>query len=228
MRTLIFIFVCTFMLFGCKKSETEIVDIGLKYYQTSADFYRIFQVDSIVFNDFTERVDTFQYFIKETILGNYQVENETRTSVLDQKKLKLVDPFWLDNLLWSFQKDNFTVEENKNNVPKIILIFPIKTGISWNSNTRNSLDQEEYTITNLKSETILGNTFNNVITIEKFNETDPLQLNTEIGEEKYAQDVGLIYLYEKRVKRFTTGEVTDIPLDSGFVLTKKIIEYGQQ
>ena len=81
------------MLFGCKKSETEIVDIGLKYYQTSADFYRIFQVDSIVFNDFTERVDTFQYFIKETILGNYQVENETRTSVLDQKKLKLVDPF---------------------------------------------------------------------------------------------------------------------------------------
>jgi hypothetical protein len=185
-------------------------------------------VDSIVFNDFTERVDTFQYFIKETIIGNYQVENETRTSVLDQKKRKLVDPFWLDNLSWSFQKDNFTVEENKNNTPKIVLIFPVKTGISWNSNTRNSLDQEEYTITNLKSETILGNTFNNVITIEKFNETDPLQLNTEIGEEKYAQDVGLIYLYEKRVKRFTTGEVTDIPLDSGFVLTKKIIEYGQQ
>lgn len=216
------------MLFGCKKSETEVVDIGLKYYPTSADFYRIFQVDSIVFNDFTERVDTFQYFIKETIIGNYQVENETRTSVLDQKKRKLVDPFWLDNLSWSFQKDNFTVEENKNNTPKIVLIFPIKTSISWNSNTRNSLDQEEYTITNLKSETILGNTFNNVITIEKFNETDPLQLNTEIGEEKYAQDVGLIYLYEKRVKRFTTGEVTDIPLDSGFVLTKKIIEYGQQ
>lgn len=216
------------MLFGCKKSETEVVDIGLKYYPTSADFYRIFQVDSIVFNDFTERVDTFQYFIKETIIGNYQVENETRTSVLDQKKRKLVDPFWLDNLSWSFQKDNFTVEENKNNTPKIVLIFPVKTGISWNSNTRNSLDQEEYTITNLKSETILGNTFNNVITIEKFNETDPLQLNTEIGEEKYAQDVGLIYLYEKRVKRFTTGEVTDIPLDSGFVLTKKIIEYGQQ
>ena len=216
------------MLFGCKKSETEVVDIGLKYYPTSADFYRIFQVDSIVFNDFTERVDTFQYFIKETIIGNYQVENETRTSVLDQKKRKLVDPFWLDNLSWSFQKDNFTVEENKNNTPKIVLIFPIKTGISWNSNTRNSLDQEEYTITNLKTETILGNTFNNVITIEKFNETDPLQLNTEIGEEKYAQDVGLIYLYEKRVKRFTTGEVTDIPLDSGFVLTKKIIEYGQQ
>ena len=215
------------MLFGCKKSETEVVDIGLKYYPTSADFYRIFQVDSIVFNDFTERVDTFQYFIKETIIGNYQVENETRTSVLDQKKRKLVDPFWLDNLSWSFQKDNFTVEENKNNTPKIVLIFPIKTSISWNSNTRNSLDQEEYTITNLKSETILGNTFNNVITIEKFNETDPLQLNTEIGEEKYAQDVGLIYLYEKRVKRFTTGEVTDIPLDSGFVLTKKIIEYGQ-
>ena len=216
------------MLFGCKKSETEVVDIGLKYYPTSADFYRIFQVDSIVFNDFTERVDTFQYFIKETIIGNYQVENETRTSVLDQKKRKLVDPFWLDNLSWSFQKDNFTVEENKNNTPKIVLIFPIKTSISWNSNTRNSLDQEEYTITNLKTETILGNTFNNVITIEKFNETDPLQLNTEIGEEKYAQDVGLIYLYEKRVKRFTTGEVTDIPLDSGFVLTKKIIEYGQQ
>ena len=215
------------MLFGCKKSETEVVDIGLKYYPTSADFYRIFQVDSIVFNDFTERVDTFQYFIKETIIGNYQVENETRTSVLDQKKRKLVDPFWLDNLSWSFQKDNFTVEENKNNTPKIVLIFPVKTGISWNSNTRNSLDQEEYTITNLKTETILGNTFNNVITIEKFNETDPLQLNTEIGEEKYAQDVGLIYLYEKRVKRFTTGEVTDIPLDSGFVLTKKIIEYGQ-
>ncbi|MFQ3326212.1 MAG: hypothetical protein ACI8YC_000846, partial [Salibacteraceae bacterium] len=191
------------MLFGCKKSETEVVDIGLKYYPTSADFYRIFQVDSIVFNDFTERVDTFQYFIKETIIGNYQVENETRTSVLDQKKRKLVDPFWLDNLSWSFQKDNFTVEENKNNTPKIVLIFPVKTGISWNSNTRNSLDQEEYTITNLKTETILGNTFNNVITIEKFNETDPLQLNTEIGEEKYAQDVGLIYLYEKRVKRFT-------------------------
>jgi hypothetical protein len=41
------------MLFGCKKSETEVVDIGLKYYPTSADFYRIFQVDSIVFNDFT-------------------------------------------------------------------------------------------------------------------------------------------------------------------------------
>ena len=228
MRNLVFIFVCTSLLLGCKKSETEVVDIGLKYYPTSANFYRIFQVDSLVFNDFTESVDTFQYFIKETISENYKVGNEIRTSVLDQKKLKLGDPFWLDNLSWSFQKDNFTVEENKNNVPKIVLIFPLKSGISWNSNTRNSLDQEEYTITNLQSETILGKTFGDAITIEKFNETDPLQLNTEIGEEKYAPEVGLIYLYEKRVKRFTTGEETDTPVDSGFVLTKQIIEYGQQ
>ncbi len=228
MRNLVYIFDCTSLLLSCKTSRTVVVDIGLKYYPNSANFCRLFQIDSLVFNDFTESVDTFQYFIKDTVSGNYEVGTEIRTSVLNQKKLKLADPFWLDNLSWSFQKDNFIVEENKNNVPKIVLIFPLKSGISWNSNTRNSLDQEEYTITNLKSEIILGKTFGDVITIEKFNETDPLQLNTEIGEEKYAPEVGLIYLYEKRVKRFTTGEATDIPVDSGFLLTKQIIEYGQQ
>jgi len=217
-----------FTLFACKKTETEQVDIGLDYYPTSTAFFKVFQVVSLVFNNFTESVDTFQYFIKETIVGDYEVETETRTSVLDQKKLQLADPFWTDIKAWSFQKDKFTVEENKNNLPKIVLIFPIKSGISWNSNTRNSLEKEDYTITSQGSESILGKTFENTITVEKFDETDPLQLNTEIGEEMYAPGVGLIYLYEKRVKRFTTGEATETPVDSGSVLTKQLIEYGQQ
>ena len=50
---------------------------------------------------------------------------------------------------------------------------------------------------------------------------------TEIGEVKFAPNVGLVRKYEKRVKRFTTGEVNDVPVDSGFVLTKQIEEYGQ-
>lgn len=109
-----------------------------------------------------------------------------------------------------------------------MLTFPIAKGISWSSNTRNSLERNEYTVTEKKTETINWTTLEDVITVEHLYETDPLQLNTEIKELKYAPNIGLVYWYEKRVKRFTTGEEDDTPIDSGFLLTKQIHQYGQR
>lgn len=224
---LFFLFLFSISLVACKKEETPPADIGLHYYPNQINFYRIFKVDSIVFNDFTESTDTFQYFIKESLVEHYTIENETRTRVLEQYKNKLTDEFWIDRNSFSFQKDNFSVEENRDNLPKVVLVFPIDENVSWNSNVRNTLEPEEYVIESMSAETINGNELKDVITVEQFNETDPLQLNTEIGTVKFAPNIGLVHKYEKRVKRFTTGEEDDIPVDSGFVLTKQIEQYGQ-
>ncbi len=224
-------FVCMILilstLLSCKKNEAVEPEIGLGYYPYKEGFYRIYRVDSIVFNDFTLSTDTFKYYLKETHTERYAIENESRLKVIEEKKVQLSDNHWKPTISWSVQKDNFSVEEQKNNLKKVVLVFPIEEGISWDSNVRNALDREEFTATSKQTETVNEKVYQDVLTVEHFYDTDPLQLNTEIKEVKYAANIGLIYAYEKRVKRFTTGEENDVPIDSGYVLTKQIATYGQ-
>ncbi len=44
--------------FSCKKTENEPVDIGLNYHPNQTGHFKIYKVDSIVFNDFTLETDT--------------------------------------------------------------------------------------------------------------------------------------------------------------------------
>lgn len=211
---------------SCKKENPEPIDLGLEYYPANVGTYRIYDVDSIVMNDFTKKTDTFSYQVRDEIIERYETANNTyRYRVHRQFKFK--DQNWVDSYSWSFYRDNYQVEETSRNLPVVKLVFPVAKGVSWNANTKNTLDRQDYTIIESSEEKkINGIAVSEVIEIEQFRKTDPLQLNTEIGVEQYAKGIGLVYKLEHRAKRFTTGEPGVAPIDSGLIYIMQINTYS--
>ena len=56
-----------FNLYSCKKDSTIVLDAGYAYFPNKAGHYIIYDVDSIVHNDFKKTVDTFRFQLKEYI-----------------------------------------------------------------------------------------------------------------------------------------------------------------
>ncbi len=209
------------LLLACSKESPEPIDLGMDFYPIGLESERIYSVDSIVFNDFTLTQDTYHYEIKEVIAESITDDGD-REVIKVQRFSKIPGQDWTIQRVYTAHRDNFSVEEQDNNLRVVKLNFALAPGVRWDGNARNVQDKEEFECVRIQSETIEGKSFDEVALIDQYNQTDPLQLYTHIATEKYARNVGLVHRYEKIVKRFTTGEPGDVPIDSGLVMEMKI------
>jgi len=69
MRKLYFVLACI-AIASCKKDET-VPDLGYGYYPAAIGTYVVYDVDSFVYNDFTHKIDTFQFQVKEIIDSSF-------------------------------------------------------------------------------------------------------------------------------------------------------------
>ena len=202
---------------SCKKSEKPEIDLGFDYYPNIIGTSRIYAVDSIVYNSFTLTIDTFKFELRDELLEEI-TDQGNRLVTIVRRSRRALDGNWKEVKSWQFYKTNFLVEEQFENLPVIKMTFPVKEGQKWDANIRNTLPSENFTVIAPQSVDVLNKTYSDVITVDQRNESDPLQLNVKRAYEQYARHVGLIYKYDKTLKRFTTGEVNDVPIDSGLVM----------
>ncbi|MBD80816.1 MAG: hypothetical protein CL840_18010 [Crocinitomicaceae bacterium] len=225
MKKSLWILAILLVVLSCRKDTGTTTDLGFNYYPESVNSYKVYQVDSFVFNDFTHTIDTFQYYIKDIVEsefvddGNRKVKRVERYKSQDKTK-------WEIQKVWTFYKNSFQVEEQVDNIRYIKLNFPVEINKSWNGNAANVMDKENYNYGSKTIDTnISGFSLARTMKVEHFYITDPLQINTEIRYEHYTPDIGLVNRYEKMVKRFTTGVPGDPVVDSGYVLSMRINEY---
>ncbi|UTW61337.1 hypothetical protein KFE98_15135 [bacterium SCSIO 12741] len=208
-------------LTSCKKDDPEPIDLGTDFYPIGVESVRIYDVDSIVFNDFTLTQDTYQYEVKEVIMES-TVDDGGRAIVKINRYARQTGQDWKIQRVYTAHRDNFSVEEQDQNLRVVKLNFALAPGVRWDGNARNVREKEEFECVSIQSETLFGQSFSEVALIDQYHQTDPLQLYTHIATEKYARKVGLVHRYEKIIKRFTTGEPDDVPIDSGLVMEMKI------
>ena len=192
MRYFIIYIVLFVTLLGCKKDPATIVDLGYDYYPIQEGHWVIYNVDSIVYNDFTNSVDTFQYQIKELIVSTYQDAEGRNTQRIERYKRINSGP-WIIKDVWSSNLTSTTAERVEENTRYVKLAFPAKIGMSWDGNVANVISEWEYLYTTYDEAASVGLlSFDSVLTVLQ-RDQDLGALEKDYFVEMYAKNIGLIY-----------------------------------
>ena len=223
MRNWISICVVCMIFLSCGKDviPADDVELGKDYYPLSVGHYVIYDVDSIIYNDFTSTTDTFNMEFKDVVSSEF-TDNEGRPSFVIDRYLRQDSTFpWVENLTYYATSTNFRLEVIENNLRFIKMIFPVKLNTSWNGNsyipyTFNN-DLKWFTGWLYKYEKVnetaqIGSyTYNNTVTIPQADLTEGAPDNPNeysartFSKEIYAKQIGLIYRELTRWEYQSTG-----------------------
>lgn len=189
----------TTLITSCKKDQQTTLDIGHNYYSDKIGKYIVYNVDSIVMNSFTKKVDTFYFQVKEVIESVFydnagrptmRVERYRKDSSKTTKYSQLP---WILTDAWSANRTKNSIEKVEENVRFTKLIFPVELYRIWNGNAYNSLGEWNYKYTEInKAKTIGGRAFDSTLTVIQIDEDKSL-IDKKYYKEIYAKNVGLIY-----------------------------------
>ncbi len=207
--------VCSLFFMACRKRSIPAEDIflGYDYVPLEVGKYIIYDVDSIIYNDFTLTTDTFKMEMKDEIAEEFK-DNEGRSSYVINRYKRLNSSMnWQQNKSYYITKTNFRVETFQDNLRFISLVFPLKNKTLWMGNVFIKTEDEknldwlvnwEYEYKNIDTTFQNGSKkYFNCAYIDQVNDS----LNAEndiiisendygsrtIGNEIYAKNIGLVY-----------------------------------
>jgi hypothetical protein len=214
---------------SCSKNTKEINYLNPKaYYPLKIGNSYIYNVDSIVYDDFDQSVDTFKFQIKESYTDTFRDINNHLAYKIERVKRNKVSPNEYANwgnpqIWWVNLASNGSIQRVENNLRYVNLVTPIKNGYSWKGNAYNSLPEWNY-----RYEMVNENfeDFDSSITVIQREIPENLILK-EYYEQKFAKNIGLIYYHYINVE--SKNNLT-IPLmeriEKGVIYTQKLIEYN--
>ena len=213
-----------FLAFGCKTDKLLPSDVGYDYFPVEIGKWVVYDVDSIVFNDFTNEIDSFHFQIKELIESSFVDAEGREVQRLHRYKRKDVGDSWTIKDVWSIVKTNKTAERFEENVMYVKLSFPARIGQSWDGNAANIYDEWMYQCTEYDEEYILGNLlFDSTLTVLQRDEN--LGIEKDYFIEVYAKHVGLVYKQSIHLEQDFIDPTWSNPR-KGFAYTMKGISYG--
>lgn len=146
MKIAVLSIVLLFLLPACKKTEPAEIEIGYSYFPLTDRSYRIYQVDSIVINDFTSSIDSFSYQIKERINGLADPDKNNGPVRIERYYRKHESDSWTLSDVWTALMDNRHALVYEENIPSVKLSFPMRVKDTWNRNLYNTLGEKSSTM----------------------------------------------------------------------------------
>lgn len=234
----LYIFIFFGLFAACKKKTTpaEEIDLGKSYYPFNIGKYVVYDVDSIVYDEFTFDSTHYKYRIKEKIEEEFtDIENKKAYKLLRYiKKFNASKPYdsipWSIKDVWQVNINTTNVEVTEENVRFTKLIFPVKNGSTWNGNAKNTIGEWEYKYTSVDAvESVNSVLFDKVATVVQ--KDFRTLISWQYYQEKYARNVGLVYREIIEIKHafapLNTG-FYDIPQKQGIYYKLKVISYGNE
>ncbi len=220
MQRLLFFISCVLLLCTCRKDEYETAykPIDKEYYNTQTGHYSIYLVNEIVYDDFTQKSDTFNYQLREQNESIFK-DNLGREAMRIDRHVRASDTSpWVYKNTWYAVSDKAMVERVEENKRLIKLSFPISNEAVWNANTLNT-DNANNVFYGLIHERykIDAFSFDSVISVKgtpKFNST-----SERFFEEVYAKHLGLVYRNQVQVDK--AGQVM-----RGFKIRYRLYKHG--
>lgn len=211
------------LITGCKKdvaTTTSNMNFGYTYFPNQVGLTRIYQVDSIFWDDFNNTHDTVSYKLKEVIDSNYLDNQQRITQRISRYKLDSLGN-WIIYKVWASNRTITTAERVEDNNRYIKLVFPPKLTSKWNGNSENTLDEEDYQITALNvHDNINTLSFDSTVTVLQID--DDNLVSRMYGVEKFAAGVGLYYRQNiNQIYVFPTSVI-----QSGYIYTESLISYS--
>ena len=206
-------------IFSCKEETEEAVDMGYDYFPVAIGFYQIYKVDSIVYDDFSDKIDTFNYEVK--MIVEEQINNDDNLRKFRWKKYTKTD-----TTDWKFS-NNYAIDFNISNLQTVVedtrymnLVFPVSVGNSWNYNAMNTNDKLSSLYTDIEFDKIvLGENYTNCVEIVYQDEVNLIQ--EFVHTQTYSKNVGMIHRKDVYIEEKSTGT-------KGYDLEYQLMEYGQE
>lgn len=198
-------------LFSCSKETEDELPAnfeGYTYLPLEVGQERIYQIDSITYDEFTGTIDTSLYYQRELIEDqltdlqgaiNYQVAIFRRTN---------------DSVNWRRvatelrYRGTYRYEQNLGGIVYLPLVFPPLEESRWNVNALNAQDEQIFRYQNLhQSYSTIASTYDSSITVLQ-RELISL-IGEEIAKEVYATGLGLVYKENIDLQTdINTGDIT--------------------
>lgn len=219
-----------FVFFGCKKKIDPPVEVGYEYAPTTIGKYIVYDVDSIVYDDFKKDTTYFKYRIKET-LAEHMTDNEGRPAIKLIRYIKTYSTTvsydamnWVIKDVWTYTKTNKTLEVVEEDQRYTKLAFPINADVTWNGNASNTLGEWQYKCKYInQAETINNTHFDNVLYVEQKDDKNKNAIHRQFYIEKYAKNIGLVY---REIKDLYSNTPTIIPNTNSISPVESRIEKG--
>lgn len=244
-RTFLNLFFICFLLYigtsSCKKDASipTVSDFGYNYFPNTIGNYVIYDVDSIFHNDFTQKVDSFKYQIKE-IIDTIFSDNVNRTTLRIErykrnykKNVAYSSIPWVLIDVWSANRTSSTAEKVEENQRFVKLIFPPVIKSKWNGNAANTMEERLYVYTDINVHRSFDNlSFDSTLLVTQIDHEDLIQKKYCV--EIYAKNVGLIFRQNIDVESNiqSTGINPFTPLmgriTSGFEFKMTVSSFGKQ
>jgi len=237
-RSLVIVFLFSLFVFSCKKEETAApagIDLGTAYYPTDIGKYVIYDVDSIIYTDFSKDTLVYKYRIKEKFTETY-TDNLGLPAIRLERHIKKYNPTisydslpWIMKEVWSVNYDQSTVQVVESNLRFTKLIFPVQANSTWNGNAFNSLGQQIYYYKYIdQAETIGPLSLNTVLSVQQ-KEVRTL-INYQNYVEKYAKGVGLVYreITDLQSNTIVSNLAVEDRIEQGIIYKQTLFSYGSE
>lgn len=214
-------FTFPFILLSCKKDAVENpVDVGYNYFPVNVGHWVTYQVDSTYYDDFTDSVRVYHYKIKEFVESVFLDNQNRETQRIERYKQVFDTTNWFISSVWAMNRTASTAEKTEENQRFIKLVFPVRSGRTWNGNACNTLNEQEYEFDDVdKPYSVNGLNFDSTVTVIQKIESNMIHEDYQV--EVFAKNVGLVYKRYKSVDKSTNGSIT-----KGVDYTYTIISYG--
>lgn len=213
------------IVLSCGKEDVDVRNAGYDYYPLEFSNYITYNVTEIIYDDFSQTVDTGYYLLKErTDSAFIDLEGRNAHKILRYRsELSDTTGSWLLTDVWTTVKDDEIAERVEENVVFIRLDFPLRLSKSWNGNARNDSAPQNYLVRTYDlRQTIGGRTFEKTCNILQADEFD--QVKEFYAEEVYARGTGLVYRRERKLKKVPG----DVSRTAGYDITWVFAETGKE
>lgn len=208
MKNKILIIATAYFLLHCSKKAENKVFTGHDYFPLAINQYRIYEVDSIFYDDFyiPTKIDTFSYLVKEYIEStDTDAEGNTVYRIV-RSILPKDSTSWQLTDVWSSYRTPSMGVKNEENIPRIKLIFPPRERKQWDINAFNDKTEQMARYEKVNTPTTINSyAFDSTLTIILQNDSTLIDKKTEL--EKYAIHIGLIYREHIEVKTNINGSI---------------------
>jgi len=239
-----------FCLFNaCKKDKTGTYDgdYGYSYYPYDSGTFVIYQIDSIIYDDFNNTVRTSTIFLKEQV-GEQFIDNLGRTArrvIRSYSNVDSTDQKWETSNVYYIVRNNTVAERVEDNLRYIKMVFPNEDNQKWLGNkyiitpppyildtTNYQVKDWKFTISRRDREYFINSTrYDSTLTITQIQDSSAIYKT--LAREIYARNVGMIYRENWIV---TSQDTLKIRLqypwqdraDKGFIIRQYAIDYGKE
>ena len=239
---------------GCSSNETEefSVDFGYDYFPLEMGKFRIYALDSVVFDPGLQQtiVDSSFILVREVVADtfldntgqvNFRIERSERAAATEP---------WRNTETLVLSRDDSRAMFTEDNLRFIKMTFPLKVGNAWDGNaffdpqvvtpvageTIQMFKDWSYEVLSVTDRAEWDNqSFADVLTLQLADNENLIELRR--GKEQYAMGIGLIYrelyILDTQCKVCCNGDFTSCePLpweekaEKGFILRKRLIEFN--